>query len=195
MRSLKEFIRLFKATNNWYDVVFAELGLRKHPIICFGDGLSVYYYDGAFSIEHFLERPYDRVNSRGRDAIDIHAYYEDMAPNFALWGARTFYAFEHNPICYQMALRNLSLNSFRNIYLFNEGVGSHNHIIKLMDSRPSIDFALKNSGENGVFAALAKREVYEPSTLEVIKRQVRKGMTTFDVGANVGWYSLHLSDL
>jgi FkbM family methyltransferase len=152
MRSKREFIRLFKATNNWYDVVFAKLGLRKHPIIRFRDGLAVYYYDGAFSVEHFLERPYGCVNPKGRDVIDIGAYNADSALYFALQGAKTVYAFEPNPICYQIALKNLSLNRFRNIYLFNEGIGPYNHTIKLMDSRPSIGFVLKDSGENGVYA-------------------------------------------
>jgi FkbM family methyltransferase len=52
-----------------------------------------------------------------------------------------------------------------------------------------------DSNDHGVSAAIARRGVYEPSTLEVIKREVRKGMTTVDVGANLGWYSLHLSRL
>jgi FkbM family methyltransferase len=150
MRSKREFIRLFKATNNWYDVVFAKLGLRKHPIIRFRDGLAVYYYDGAFSVEHFLERPYGCVNPKGRDVIDIGAYNADSALYFALQGAKTVYAFEPNPICYQIALKNLSLNRFRNIYLFNYGVGSFDHTVKLGDVNPSPGFVLQDLNENDV---------------------------------------------
>ena len=150
LQSLQDPIRLVRATINWYDVALAKLGLRQHPIIRFRNGLSVYYYEDAFSIEHFLERPYDCVNSKGRDVVDIGAYNGDSALYFALQGAKTVYAFEPNPTLYQIALKNLSLNRFRNIYLFNYGVGPFDHTVKLGDVDPSPSFVLQDLNEDGV---------------------------------------------
>lgn len=150
LNSPYDIIRLVKATENWYDVVFAKLHFKQHPIIKFRNGLRFYYYDGAFSIEHSLEEPYRCVNVSGFDVVDIGAYNADSTLYFALRGARRIYAFEPHPVLFEIAKKNLTLNHFNNIFLFNQGVGSQNSVVNMGTVPPSPSFVLRaNTIDNG----------------------------------------------
>jgi len=52
-----------------------------------------------------------------------------------------------------------------------------------------------NPNDFGVSAGVGKRGVYEPATTELIKKVVKKGMCVMDIGANIGWYTLHSARL
>jgi FkbM family methyltransferase len=76
-------------------------------------------------------------------------------------------------------------------------------------SRKIADLALKNSLEEGEICEIQgfkiKRgksmrylilaEEYEPAETNLIKKYVKPGMTVFDLGANIGWFTMILSKI
>jgi len=105
----------------------------------------------------------------------------------------------------------IKLNFIRIISKFFLKIGG-NYILTRPSLRPNIlksaDFILKYlTPENGIFEIdgfkikrgraryLMLVGDYEPSTTALIKKEVKKGMQVFDLGAGIGWFTLVMSKL
>ena len=72
--------------------------------------------------ENFCNEQYASLNVEGKDVVDIGANIGDSAIYFALKGAKHVYAFEPYPYSYNLAKKNIQLNSLNDkITLLNEG--------------------------------------------------------------------------
>jgi FkbM family methyltransferase len=115
--------RLMQACDNWYEPILAEMKLTRNPVMRLKNGLLFEYDRERFSLEMFIDNPYGFLSVTGKDVVDIGAYNADSSLYFAFRGARRVFAYEPFPRNFRLAKRNVELNSFRNIYLFNSAVG------------------------------------------------------------------------
>ncbi len=141
--------RLIKTTKNWYDPILSELGIKTNVIVRFRNGLQFKYVPQFFAVEMFLDEPYNMVDVRGRDVIDIGAWVGDSAIYFAMRGARSVRAFEPIPLSCAIAKENVRLNRCSNITIYNEGVSGQDSQILIrpeLRAMTSSELATKDEG-------------------------------------------------
>lgn len=115
--------RVIQVCENWYEPILAEMKIARNPVMKLKNGLILEYDRRRFSLEMFIDNPYAFLNVSGQDVVDIGAYNADSSLYFAFRGARRVFAYEPFPKNFRLAKRNIELNRFRNIYLFNSAVG------------------------------------------------------------------------
>lgn len=82
--------------------------------------------------EQFLKEQYGWLDVENRDVVDIGANIADSSIFFALSGARKVYAYEPYPHSYDIAAKNVRLNSFEDkVKVMNEAVGGKAGFIRV----------------------------------------------------------------
>lgn len=82
-------------------------------------------YDIEAINETFIRGVYRKFcsNLEGKTVVDIGAFIGDTPIMFSLNGAKEIYAYEPDVKAYNLATRNMKLNSISNMKLFNIGIG------------------------------------------------------------------------
>lgn len=139
--------RLLRHVENWHDIVFFHMGLKRSVVAKIRGGPRLLYTPEAFSLEQFAEQPYRALEVEGREVVDIGAFNGDSAIYFSRRGAKHVYAYEPYPYLYRLAKTNLELNRITNVDLFNEAVDNYEGWIRLdPDYRPKMNKGAKDTG-------------------------------------------------
>ena len=86
-------------------------------------------------IGEFFGEQHDGLEVKGRDVVDVGAYFGDSAIKFALRNARHVYAFEPYPYSYRIARKNIELNRLEDcVKLINAGCGPKDRVYRISKS-------------------------------------------------------------
>lgn len=151
MRSLRQtyrdFRRVSKIVTNWPLIILHHLHIKKTPVLKLRNGSRFIYVPKAFSIEHFVEKPYDKLNVKNRIVIDAGAYAGDSAIFFALKGAQHVYALEPYPFALSIAKINIELNGLNSkVSLMSAAVAAENGYLYLDENKKGPSANLKSKG-------------------------------------------------
>ncbi|MEM3684051.1 MAG: FkbM family methyltransferase [Conexivisphaerales archaeon] len=163
--SLRNLYRLIRDVENWYDVLLYEAGLKKECVAVFRNGVRIHYIPQFFQLSATSPHgdPFDYIDVRGRDVLDVGASIGDTAIRFAMKGARRVIALEPFPFAYQEALRNIRMNGFKSIIILNKGLSDKKGSIKIP---PSYIGDVRNHATN-----FGNGQEVEITTLEELVRE------------------------
>lgn len=163
------------AFENWYDLAFKKMGLRKEfvPRVRSGKaeiderrhiatfrtrGMKVRFFystkgqlvDAFYTFAELFERDdYRGLNVKGRQVVDVGANIGDSAIYFAVAGAKHVYAFEPYPFACRTARRNVALNGLRNVTVLNEGGGAKDGTIRIKPEHEASIGSVVGKSERG----------------------------------------------
>lgn len=147
-------------------------------------GLKVVFEDNN-SVAHMLMELfgmnvyYFKTGSLSPVIIDIGANIGDSLIYFKwLYPKSKIYAFEPLPIAYNMMLKNVELNNFKNVNMFNVGLGNKNERIKFYSDKKgtsrlsSINKLEKESDEIQIKKLSSYKEITRLKKIDLIKIDV-----------------------